>query len=313
MSQFPEPIILADSIPMQRALRKKEIFTSSVWGIVLRLCIIVVEFLGVAFFNSSALLLDAIASVMDVASSIVLLIFIRVASRPPDSDHPFGHGRFEPLAGLQLSLLMMLVGGGMAIQQGLQMFTSSSEHVMDPRTWLIPFFAVILLEISYRVVMNTAKRNHSPALAAEAVHYRIDALNSVFACIALLAAAFIPSWSVIFDHAGALTIAILMVGIGVSAAKNNLNQLMDRIPDSTFFDKVRNAAQRVSGVFGTEKLRIQVYGPDAHVDIDIEVDPQLSVENAHVISQKVRAEIKKDWPAVQDVIVHIEPFYENDH
>jgi divalent metal cation (Fe/Co/Zn/Cd) transporter len=89
--------------------------------------------------------------------------------------------------------------------------------------------------------------------------------------------------------------------------------MMDRIPNPRFFEKVKNAARSVDGVEETEKIRIQLYGPDAHVDIDIEVDPHLTVEVAHKISQQVRAEIQKKWTAVRDVTVHVEPYYPNDH
>jgi len=92
-----------------------------------------------------------------------------------------------------------------------------------------------------------------------------------------------------------------------------LNQLLDKIPATRYFLAVRKAAINVNGVLDTEKIRIQQYGPDAHVDIDIEVDPQLSVEKAHTISQHVRAAIQKEWPMVRDVMVHIEPYYPGDH
>jgi hypothetical protein len=97
------------------------------------------------------------------------------------------------------------------------------------------------------------------------------------------------------------------------AAKNNIHQLLDRTPDDSYFTLVRDAAMKASGVHATEKILIQVYGPDAHVSIDVEVDPHLSVEVAHEITQKVRHEIQVAWPAVRDVIVHVEPYYEGDH
>ena len=115
------------------------------------------------------------------------------------------------------------------------------------------------------------------------------------------------------DHIGAMTIASMMVVLGIYAAKNNLDQLMDRIPNRDFFERVRKASLTVIGVLDTEKIRIQLYGPDAHVDIDIEVDPLLPVHLAHEISQNVRVEIQKEWPSVRDVTVHIEPYYPGDH
>ncbi|HEV8051295.1 MAG TPA: cation diffusion facilitator family transporter [Parachlamydiaceae bacterium] len=313
MTHFPSPIAVPDDVQEARKERVKQLVRSCLLGVVLRSAIIAVEFVGVYLFGSAALLMDALTSLVDVFSSILLVICIKLAARPPDANHPFGHGRFEPLIGLQLGLFMALVGGGMIFKEAGDMREATSQFVIDPRTWLIPFFAVILLELCYQIVMGVAKKQNSPALAADAVHYRIDSLTSLCAMIALIIASYFPEKSHLIDHIGALFISALMIGIGLNAAWQNTKQLLDAKPETKFFTKVITAAKRVKGVIETEKIRIQLYGPDAHVDIDVEVDPHLSVEVAHAISQKVRVEIQKEWPAVQDVTVHIEPYYPNDH
>lgn len=313
MNDFPKKLKIPVDVFRQRVARQKELIRSASWGVIVRSIIIIFELVGVWLFASSALFLDALASIVDVISSLLLIVFIKLAARPPDSEHPFGHGRYEPLVGLQLGLLLLLVGAGMSIQQIFNFFEPSKIEVIDSRAWIFPVIAVILLETCYQIIMRTAKRQNSPALAADGIHYRIDALTSLFAAFALVAAAFIPSWSHVIDHIGAILIAFLMIYLGISAAKQNLNQVLDRIPEKLFFDKVRMAAGRAEGVLGTEKIGIQLFGPDAHVDIDVEVDPKLSVEVAHKISQRVRLEIQKEWPAVRDVIVHVEPYYPNDH
>lgn len=313
MSKFPPSIPLPDSVSESRSHRRKQMVVTASRGIILRGVIIVAEILGFIFLNSSALLLDSLSSLFDIASSLFLIFCIRFADRPPDVNHPFGHGRFEPIAGLQLALLLSVVGCGMLIQQLTALSSETVDKVINPYTWIIPMGAVVLLEISYQHLKRTAKSQNSPALLADAVHYRIDGINSFFAMIALLFAAYFPQYSNICDHLGAIVIALLMVGIGIYAAKNNLHQLLDRVPAPHYFEKVRAAALRVEGVLATEKIRIQLYGPDAHVSIDVEVEPGLSVEFAHELTQKVRAEIQKQWPAVRDVIVHVEPFYPDDH
>lgn len=313
MVRFPDPVRLPSSIDVERKNRQKHILSSTTTGILIRLAIIGMELSGVVLFGSAALLMDALASFVDVLFSVFLLIGIRMAGKPPDEEHPFGHGRYEPLAGLQLALILSLFGFGMIVQQIIQLNAHADPIPIDPKTWIFPFIAVILLESCYRIVMHAAKVRHSPALAADAYHYRIDGVTSLFATIALALAAYYPEWGLTFDHLGAILIAGLMIGMGLYSAKENLNQLMDRIPNASYFETVRQSALAVEGVKDTEKIRIQFYGPDAHVDIDIEVDPQLTVEVAHRISQNVRAEIQKRWPAVRDATVHIEPFYPNDH
>lgn len=313
MAEFPKPISLPESVPLARKERKREVVRAAKWGIFIRLSIILMELIGFYWFASSSLLMDAIASSLDILTSFILIVCIKMASRPPDEDHPFGHGRYEPLAGLQLGMLLLLVGAGMIIQQTFQLFEVPEGTEMDPRAWTIPLLAMILLEICYQIMVRVAKKKNSPALAADAVHYRVDGLTSLFATIALLAAAFYPEWGITFDHFGAIVIALLMIALGINAARNNLSQLMDKAPHPDYFDRVRQAALKVQDVLDTEKIRIQIYGPDAHVDIDVEVDPRLPVETAHKISQEVRAEIQKEWPSVRDVTVHIEPYYPGDH
>lgn len=313
MSKFPPSIPLPESVNESRFQRRKQMVATATRGVILRSVIIVAEILGFIFLNSSALLLDALSSLFDIAASLFLIFCIRFADKPPDTNHPFGHGRFEPIAGLQLALLLSAVGCGMFIQQLTLLSTEASDHAINPYTWIIPMGAVVLLEISYQHLKRTAKRQNSPALLADAVHYRIDGINSLFAMVALIFAAYFPQYSNLCDHLGAVVIALLMVGIGIFAAKNNLHQLLDRVPAPHYFERVKAAALCVEGVLATEKIRIQLYGPDAHVSIDIEVEPGLSVELAHELTQKVRAEIQKQWPAVRDVIVHIEPYYPGDH
>lgn len=313
MTNFPDPIPLPDHVPKYRHNRRNQVLQAAKWGISLRLFVIAFEFIGFYLFDSSALFVDALASGIDVICSLMLILCIRLAARPPDDDHPFGYGRYEPLAGMQLGVFMILIGGGMVVQQTYQIYHAKRGSIIDSRAWIAAFVATVIFEVCYHLIHRVAKQQHSVALKAEAIHYRIDGLTSLFAMGALLVGAYYPNWSVLSDHGGAILIAIVMIIVGWRAMMSNLHQLMDRVPEEDYFQRVQKAAMRVEGVHETEKVRIQLYGPDAHVDIDVEVDPSLAVEEAHRISQHVRAEIQKDWPAVQDVTVHIEPYYPGDH
>lgn len=313
MSKYPKPIRPPSSVSVARIVRKKELLTSARQGVLIRTSIILFELGGVFYFGSSALFMDALSSSIDVLFSLILILCIRLAAKPPDEDHPFGHGRYEPLIGLQLGVFLGAIGGVMIFQQTFQLSQNISKESLDPHVWIIPFCAVILLELCYQRMMQTAKKQNSPALAADAFHYRVDGLTSLVATVALIAAAYYPQWSIAIDHIGAIFIGFVMIIVGIYAIRNNLNQLLDKIPEQHYFELVRNAALTVQGVHDTEKIRIQLYGPDAHVDIDIEVDPNLPVNKAHKISQEVRVEIQKAWPLVRDVTVHVEPFYPDDH
>lgn len=314
MSHYPDPVKLPSYVSIARRERNRQLILSAKRGVYIRLLIILAESMGAWAFGSSALTLDAISSFVDVFFSISLIYFIKFAEKPPDKNHPFGHGRFEPLVGMQIGIVIVLIGLLAFFQQLFHLFADNNElRAATAYAWIIPALAVFLLEICYRLVINTARKQNSPALAADALHYRLDSITSAIAALALILGSYFPALSALIDHLGAQAIACFMIGIGVYAAKNNLYQLIDKIPAKEYFDKVRSAALSVEGVEETEKIRIQQYGPDAHINIDVEVDPHMSVMLAHQITQNVRVEIQKAWPAVRDVIVHVEPYYPGDH
>ncbi len=313
MTKFPEKLLLPDNVYRQREERRKQILYISLRGVWLRGMIIFAELLGFAYWESSSLLLDAVSSFLDIGVSVLFMLCIYLADKPPDRHHPFGHGRFEPIAGLQLGVLLSVLGAVFGYQQMVATVYEVSPRVISPYAAVIPFGAVLLLEMGYQKLKAVAKKQNSPALLADAVHYRIDGISCLFAAIALSLGAWFPKYSLVLDHMGAFLISILMIGVGIKASLSNLHQILDRVPNKEYFQKVRLAAMEVSGVRATEKIRIQSYGPDAHVNIDIEVDPLLTVEVAHAITQQVRLAIQLAWPSVRDVTVHVEPYYENDH
>lgn len=313
MDNFPNPLPIPKEIEDSRTAHHSQIIQAVKWGISFRLFVIAFELVGVVLIQSSALFLDAVSSFLDVLSSIFLIFCMKLAQRPPDHDHPFGHGRYEPMGGFLLGILLVVLGAIMVFQHSIGFFYHEIHRHIHPWAWLFPAVAMVVLEFAYRTLIVISRRSNCPALAADAYHYRVDSLTSLLATIALLMGAFLPEWSVLTDQLGAVSIAFFMIGLGILSARENFYQLVDKIPEKGLFDLVKNAALNAPGVEGTEKIRIQRYGPDAHVDIDIEVAPSLTVDKAHQISQQVRLEIQKAWPAVRDVTVHIEPFYANDH
>ncbi len=313
MSKFPEAIPLPKDVILQREERQAHLLRAALTSVGLRLVIALGELIAFFYTNSYALLNDSFSHFFDFISSACLIWCIRRAHRPPDQDHPFGHGRIEPIAGLQIGSLMIITAGFLLFQECKQLILPAQAPEISMMSALIPLSAVCLLECSYRIAKRAAKKQKSNALMAEALHYRIDSLSSIFATLTLLVASYLPAYAGLIDRSGAVVIALLMGVIGIIACRKNIDELLDTVPKRSYFDKVEQAAKSVSGVLDTEKLNIQSFGPDAHVLIDVEVDPKLSIVEGHEISQKVRRAIQRSWPAVRDVIVHIEPFYPNDH
>jgi cation diffusion facilitator family transporter len=312
MVKFHDPVLPKKQLDKLRKARFKEVTSACFRGIYFRLIIILAEVLGYVFTGSQALKVDAISTSLDICFSLFLVLSIKYASRPPDENHPFGHGRFEPIAGLQLALILVAMGAVLGIEQFKNTFDESTR-TFPYYTFLIPLAASFLLEAGYRYFKYVAEKSHSSALLSDAYHFRSDAVSAVIAALALGLGLINPKYAAFCDHMGAIVIALLMIITGLRSVLENLHQLLDKKPSSSYLNKIKDAVFKVEGVLGTEKLRVQRYGPDAHIDIDIEVDPKLSVMMAHRIAQKVRASIQDELPEVQDVMVHVEPYFESDH
>jgi cation diffusion facilitator family transporter len=310
---FPAPIPQAHSVDAARQQRLHDLTQVTLLGIGIRMFIIVAELIGVACFHSASLFADAVSSLFDVAASLVLILAIWFAARPPDQDHPFGRGRAEPLAGFQLGLLLLVAGFWLGWQNLLPLGRGDGSGPLSAWAWVIPAGATLLLTGARRWILAVGIRTQSSALQAEAMHFRSDALTSLLTAVTLIIAALIPAWSSTADHLGGVLLALVMVVLGVLAMRDNLHQLLDRAPETENFERVRRSALKVPGVMDVEKLRIQHAGPDAHVNIDIEVRPEISVDESHRIAQQVRARIQTEWPFVRDVVVHVEPYYAGDH
>lgn len=310
---FPEPLEVSEDVSRVRRRRTTRLFKVAWLGISVRLFVIVMELVGLWFLGHSVLLVDALASSADVLTSLAILFAIRLAEQPPDDDHPFGHGRYEPLAGFQLGILILIVG---AATFGYQLFAAISHpqsQIIGWVSWTIPLFAAVLLEGTCRIVFRMAQQEKSTAMIAEAYHYRVDAITSFVAALGLLIASQIPGYGHLIDHITAMILSVIMVYLGWVAARENLHELTDKVPHQKYFDQVKASAMKVEGVLDVEKVRIQTAGPDAHVNIDIEVNPNETVDQAHLTAQQVRYQIQLDWPTVREVVVHVEPYYESDH
>lgn len=293
MPKYPKPIPLPDFVVTHHKTRYRTLSRAAKQGILLRFVIILAEVAGFYFYHSHALLADAFSSLLDVASSFCLLWCLKKAHQPPDRDHPLGHGRFEPIAGLQIGLLLAFLGAFVVFQQGVSLFRYEGHETVNSHGIFIPLIAIALLELCYQRGKKAAKKAKSAALMADAIHYRLDGIGTLLATITLGIASYLPLHGAVIDRIGAMVIAGMMIVIGLMASKKNLHQLVDEVPDQFYFEQVKEAALSVKGILATEKILIQIFGPDAQVSIDVEVDPKLSVEKGHALLSRCVLQFKK--------------------
>ncbi len=241
----------------------------------------------------------------DVLASLVVLLGMSFASRPPDQQHPYGHGRIETLAGLAVGVILVL--GGVAI--GVRSLDQVGEIHPPPPTWAAwPLVAAIVIRTSMASIkLRIGRRIGSTALQGDAWNDAVDVLSASAALVALGLTTLDPDRFLAADHYGGFVVGIVVVITGFRVARDASLHLMDTMPDEGRIAAVRTAALGVPGVLGVEKCLARRSGLQYYVDLHIEVDPELTVRESHGIAAAVRSRLRSDLDWVADVLVHVEP------
>jgi cation diffusion facilitator family transporter len=256
--------------------------------------------------HSNALIADAVESSADIFSSLIVWMGLSIAARPADEDHPYGHGKAEPLAAAVVSL--MLLGAAVGISLIAIRDIRTPHHLPAPFTLFIAAGVIIVKEILYRRVSRVGREVGSTAVTADAWHHRSDAISSLAAfigiSIALLGG---RGWEAADDWA-ALVAALVVAVNGARTLRPAISGLMDEAPDRTVKERALQAATEVNGVRSVENLNVRGSGVGFYVDLHVKADPKLSLEDAHEIAAKVKYAILEAIPNCVNVLVHMEPY-----
>lgn len=249
---------------------------------------------------------DGFESAMDVFTSGLLLVGLTLAARPADEEHPYGHGRVETLTGLLLGFILLVVGCGLA-WQGLH---RANEVPHLPAAFAIwPLLVSIVVKLWLLIVKyRHGSRIGSSSLMADAANDGIDMLSGFVALIALSLTLLDPGRFPRADAYGAIGVGVIVVGTGLRVIYGAAQHLMDTMPDELFMQTIREVALGVPDVAGVEKCFARKTGFKYHVDLHLEVDPEMTVRVSHDVASRVRDRLREELPWVEDVLVHVEPY-----
>lgn len=255
--------------------------------------------------GSTSVVATGLEFVGDVLASTFVLVGMHMASKQADSDHPYGHGRFETLAGLVVG--MILAAGGVGIcWRSLQ---NISEVHAPPSAYAIwPLLGAILIRsVMSRVKFKVGRRIQSASLVADAWNDAVDILSAAAASVALGLTLYNPAQFLAVDHYGGFTVGLFVIVTGLRVMRDTSLDLVDTMPEGESLDEIRRVALDVAGVLGVEKCFARKTGLQHHVDLHLEMDPNLTVWEAHDIATRARIQLceRLDW--IADVLVHVEP------
>ncbi len=257
------------------------------------------------FGNSYALIADAIESVTDIFASLLVLLGFTYAKRPADDNHPYGHGKIEPLITFAIAAFLVISATIIAFES---IHNIQTPHKL-PKAWTLIVLGLIILwkEISFQIVIRKSKQLHSSSLKADAWHHRSDAITSVMAFIGISIAIYLGEGYESADDWAALFASVFILYNSYLILRPALGEVMDEQLYGDLIDEIREKSLQVNGVLGTEKCFIRKAGMQYHVDLHAIVDGEISVKHGHDIAHDLKDHLRNEIPHLGHVLIHIEP------
>jgi cation diffusion facilitator family transporter len=289
-------ISLLERFFMKRSVR------ITIIGIAANVILFFMKLTGGIFSGSLALLSDSFNSLTDILASLAIFFAVRIGTKKADLDHPFGHQRAEPIAGLIVAIFAAILG--------FEVMKNAFEGFFETRepniTWLIfgiVIFSIVVKFYTYFLFRSEGKKSKSPALLASSIDYRNDILVSVSV---LLGTFFVYIGFPIFDSIVALCIGIFIVYSGFKIGLGNLDFLMGKVPGKQILDRLKGIALSIEGVKSLNDVRAHYLGNFIQIEIHIEVDKKLDTEKSHQIAKNVQ-NMLQEQEIVDYAFVHVDP------
>lgn len=257
------------------------------------------------FGNSYALIADAIESTTDIFASILVLFGLKYANRPADKNHPYGHGRIEPL--VTFIVVGFLITSATIIAHE-SIVNIQTPHEL-PKVWTLFVLGAIIIwkEISFQIVLKKSKETNSSSLRADAWHHRSDAITSIAAFIGISIALIFGKGYETADDWAALFASGFILYNSYLIFRPALGELMDEHTHDELIEEIRKIALTVNGILGTEKCFIRKVGLKFHVDLHATVNGNLTVKEGHDIAHHLKDTLRQQLPQLGHVLIHVEP------
>ncbi len=275
------------------------------WSIAGNALLAIIKFITGIFGNSYALIADAIESTTDIFASFLVLVGLRYASRPADKNHPYGHGKAEPLITFVV-VLFLIISAFVIAHESIQHIITPHK-VPKPYTLIVLGVIIVVKEIFYRFIKRRGTETGSTALVADAWHHRSDAITSFTAFIGISIALIFGEGFESADDWAALVASGFIIYNAFLIFRPALGEIMDEHQYEDLVEEIRSEALNVPGILDTEKCYVRKLGMVYHVDLHAIVNADITVRKGHDISHKLKDHLKSKFPEISDVLIHIEP------
>lgn len=277
----------------------------SVISIILNCLLTLIKFISGVISKSSAMISDSVHSLSDVLSTFVVIIGVKISNKKADSDHPYGHERIECVSAIILSGMLFIIGALIGIN-GIKNVTNSSNIVMPGVLALIAsIISIISKEAMYQYTIRVSKKINSAALKADAWHHRSDALSSIGSFIGILGSRL---GFKIFDPLASVIISLCIIKVSIDIFKDAIDKMVDKSCDKEVIDKVISVIEKNESVKNIDDIKTRQFGNKAYVDVEISVDENLLLKDAHKVAEEIHDSVENEINIVKHCMVHVNPY-----
>lgn len=290
--------------------RKSEIYRTTIVGAIANIILFVLKFAAGILGRSSAMLADAVHSLSDLITDFIVLVFVRISSKPQDRKHEYGHGKYETLATTIIGTFLLCVGLGIMWESGAKIWQFANGQTLE-QPGVLAFWAAIVSiavkELLFHYTRRTGERNNSKAVIANAWHHRSDALSSIGTALGIGGAVLMGEKWAVLDPLAALAVSFLIIHAAIGQVIPSLGELLeDSLPEETK-QEITNAILSVRGVSDPHNMHTRKIGNRCAIDVHVRMDGNISLNKAHEMTTEVEHRIKDVTGRDSFVMVHVEP------
>ena len=290
--------------------REKEIYKLTLWGSFVNFLLLVFKFVAGFVGNSAAMIADAVHSLSDFITDIIVILFVRVSSMPKDENHHYGHGKYETLATAIIGVVLFAVGVGIlvnAVEAIIDFF--HGKELAAPNIWALGAAAVSIVfkEALYQYTVYKGKNLNSNAVMANAWHHRSDALSSIGTLLGISGAMFLGEKWRVLDPIAAFLVSIFILKVAIELTKASLEELLEKSLPKKTQEKILNIIHSFPEVKSPHNLRTRHIGSNIAIEFHIRMDGNLSLNEVHEITKRMENALKAEFGPLTHIGIHMEP------
>ena len=290
--------------------REKEIFRITLIGSIVNFLLLIIKFLAGIIGHSAAMVADAVHSLSDFVTDIIVILFVRISGKPEDEDHDYGHGKYETLATAIIGIILFFVGVGILVNGTTSVIDTLNGKPLAPPSILALIVAgvsIITKEALYQYTVIKGKHLNSQALTANAWHHRSDALSSIGTLAGIGGAICLGETWRVLDPIAAIVVSLFIMKVSIKLLKPCVDELLERSLPAETENKILDIILSFSEVSSPHHLRTRRIGNNIAIEVHIRMDGNISLLDAHTLASKIEQRLKEEFGEKTHIGVHMEP------